>query len=63
MLLVKDKSKLVHDINSSLGALLQACELIRDESIKGDNLLKIKDLLTKKIEEVTSDWQDLKEHL
>jgi len=58
----KDLNKLIHDINSAVSAVSQAVDLISDNWKENPELVEQMLPLTKtKLEELSSDWLDIKE--
>ncbi len=62
--MMKNKSKLIHDMNSGLGSLGQAMELLVDKEMRTDDLVdKIAPLSLAKIKALIQIWEQLKPKL
>ena len=60
----RTKDKLIHDMNSGLGSLVQAMELLADKNMRSDDLVdKIAPLSLEKIESLIDIWEQLKPNL
>lgn len=59
-----NKDKMIHDMNSGLGSLLQALELLVEEGKENQELVdQIAPLSLKKINSLKDIWEQLKPHL
>lgn len=60
---MKDKSKLLHDINSGLSSLGQALELIHDQPENVELIGQLIPLSREKISRLMQDWNELKQQI
>lgn len=61
---MKDHSKLIHDMNSGLGSLGQAMELLVDKEMRSNDLVdKIAPLSLEKIQSLIQIWEQLRPKL
>ncbi len=59
-----DKQKLIHDMNSGLGALNQAMELLSDKEIRSDELIdQVARLSLKKTRLLIETWERIQHDL
>jgi|SaaInlV_135m_DNA_3_1039749.scaffolds.fasta_scaffold231194_1 hypothetical protein len=62
--MIKTQQKLIHDMNSGLGSLVQAMELLADKNIRSDDLVdKIAPLSLLKIQSLIDIWEQLRPKL